>query len=72
MVAPDDKVVGSIVAANQGMPQCLARSGHTHGQRQQREEYSFRIIVAVGQSLVGTNAGVVIHIPGFGHADDRM
>src|SRR6185436_5568066 len=34
VIAPDDEVIGSEVAADEGVPQCLTRSGHTHCQRQ--------------------------------------
>ena len=38
VVAADDEVVGAVVAADDRVPQRLARAGHAHGQRQQRQQ----------------------------------
>src|SRR6266849_163179 len=46
MVPTDDQVVGSIVTANNGVPQRFARSGQTHRERHQRENDALRIVVA--------------------------
>ena len=46
VVAPDDEVIGAVVAADDRVPDRLARSGHAHGQRQQRQHDPVRIVVS--------------------------
>ena len=71
MVAADDQVGASVVPANQGVPERLAGTRHSHGERQQRQLRGVARIVA--QNLpVAADARVVIEVSRLRHADDRV
>ena len=72
VVAPDDNIVGAVIAADNGVPQGLARAAHAHRQRQQREQHPFAFVIVVDQGTVGTHAGVMIDVARPRHADYRM
>ncbi len=69
MVAADDQVVRAVVAADDRVPDGLARAAHAHRQRQQGQQDAVLVVVALGQRLVGANAGEVIDVAGLGHTD---
>ncbi len=72
MVAADDQVGCAIVAADQRVPERLARAGHAHRQRQQRQQDAVGSIVVLRQRLIGAHAREVVHIAGLGHANHRV
>ncbi len=71
MVAADDHVRATVVAADQPVPDGLARAGHAHGQVQQRHGRG-RLRVLVQHRLVAAHAGEVIDVAGLREADDRV
>ena len=71
MVTPDNHMGAAIIAADQRVPQSLARTGHAHGQRQKIER-GLAIGVMRQQRFIAAHAGVVIDIARLGHADDGM
>ena len=71
VVAADDEVRAAVVAADDRVPDRLARPAHPHRQRQQREVR--RVLrVVVHDRLVAADAGVMIDVARLGHADDRV
>ena len=72
VIAADDQVVGAVVAADDRVPQRLARAGQAHRQRQQGQQDAVRVVVAASEGLVGAHAGVVIDVAGLGHANHRV
>ena len=71
VVAADDEVRRAEVAADQRVPQRLARAGHAHRQRQQRQHRG-AMRVARHDRLVAAHTRVVIDIARLGHSDHRM
>ena len=69
VVAADDQVVRAVVAPDDRVPERLARPGHAHRQRQEREDDPIRLVVVLRQRLVGADAGVVIDVARLGHPD---
>ena len=62
-----DHVGAAVVLADDGVPQGFARTGHAHGQRQQRQHGEVvREVPADG--LVAVHARVVLQIARLGHA----
>ncbi|MPL71146.1 hypothetical protein SDC9_16917 [bioreactor metagenome] len=71
MVAADDHVGAAVVAADDAVPDRLARAGHAHRQVQQAERGG-RLRVLVEHRLVAAHAGEVVDIAGLGEADHRV
>ena len=72
VVAADDQVVGAVIAADDGVPDGLARAGHAHGQREQAQHGAALFVVVLVQGAVDAHAGVVVHVAGLGQADHRV
>ena len=72
VVPADDQVVCAVVAPYDGVPQRLPGAGEPHRQRQEGQENPVALVVAPGESLVGADAGVVVHVAGLGEADNRV
>jgi hypothetical protein len=71
MVAPDDHVRAAVVAADDAVPDRLARAAHAHGEVQKAHRGGGGGVL-VEHRLVAAHAGEVIDIAGLGHADDRV
>ena len=71
MIAADDEVRAAVVLADDGVPDGLARTGHAHGQVQQRQRRGL-LRVLLEHVLVAAHAGVVVDIAGLGQADHRV
>jgi hypothetical protein len=71
MVAADDEVAAAVVLPDDRVPDGLARTGHAHGQRQQRERDRVARI-PIEHRLVAADAGVVIDVPRPGHPHHRV
>lgn len=71
MVPPDNKMCCSKILSNDRMPYGLPRTRHAHSKREKR-----KVTHAVGifshDSLVDADARVMVDVPGFGEADDRV
>jgi hypothetical protein len=67
VLGPHDQVRAAIVLVHDGVPQGLARAGHAHGQRQQRQGGQVVGEVAA-DGLVAVHARVVVQVAGLGHA----
>ena len=71
MIATDDEVRRAEVLADDGMPDGFTRTSHTHGKREE-SKMPHAVGVLCHDSLVDTNAGVVIDVAGFGESDDGV
>ena len=71
VVAPHDEMGGAVVLADDGVPHRLPRTGHPHGQGQQRQRGGARR-VALEQRPVTPHAGVVIDVARLGQPHDGM
>ena len=65
------EVGGSVVLSDNGVPDGLSGTGHSHGQRQQ-SQVSHTVGVLGHQGLVRSNTGVVVHVSRLGETDDRV
>jgi hypothetical protein len=71
VIATDNEVCSSEVLADDGVPDGLAGTAHTHGEWQQGEG-SHAVGVAGQQRLVDADAGEVVDVTGLGEADDGV
>lgn len=71
VVTADDEVRGAVVLADDGVPQSLTGTAHSHGQRQQGES-SHAVGVSGQQSAVDADAGEVVDIARLGQADNGV
>lgn len=71
VVTTDDKVGGTVVLADNGVPQGLAGTSHAHGQGQEGEN-GHSVGVAGEESLVDADAGKVVNVSGLGETDDGV
>ena len=72
VVTADNEVGRAVVLADQRVPQCLTRTSHAHGQRQQAQEHAVLAVVPVRvlqDLLVAPHAGGVVDVAGLGHAN---
>ena len=71
VVAADDHVGAAVVAADDAVPDRLARAAHAHREVEERQRGG-RGRVLVEHRLVAAHAGEVVDVAGLGHADDRV
>ena len=71
MVAANDEMGAAVVLADQPVPDRLARAGHAHGEVQERHGGRGRRVF-VEHRLIAAHAREMVHIAGFGQADDRV
>jgi len=71
VVAADNEVGGTVVLADDGVPDGLAGTTHAHGKRKQTED-GHAVGVAVHDGLVDTDASEVVNVTGLGQADDGV
>lgn len=71
VVPAHDEVRGTVVLADDGVPDGLAGSTHAHGQRQQTQD-RHAVGVAREEGLVDAHARKVVNVAGLGQADDGV
>lgn len=71
MVTADDEVGGTVVLADNGVPDGLTGAGHTHGKGQKTQD-SHSVGVTGQESLVDTDTGEVVDVTGLGQTNDRV
>jgi len=71
VVTAHNEVGGTVVLTDNGVPDGLTGTTHTHGQTQQTED-GHAVGVTGKESLVGTDTGEVVDITGLGKTDDGM
>lgn len=71
VVTANDEVSGSVVLADDGVPEGLTGTSHAHGQGQEGEGcHSGR--VAANDGLVDTDTSEVVNVTGLGQTNDRV
>ena len=71
VVAPYDEVRRAVVFADDGVPDCFARAAHAHGEGEEAED-CHAVWIAGEKGLVHTDAGEMVDIAWFRHADDGV
>jgi hypothetical protein len=71
VVAADDKVRGTKVFADDGVPDGFARAAHAHGEGQ-KGKLGHAVGVGLDDGLVDANAGEGVDVAGLGEADDGV
>lgn len=71
VVTANDEVGGTVVLADNRVPNGLAGTAHTHGEGKETES-GHTVGVAGEKGLVDTDTGEVIDITGLGETDDRV
>lgn len=71
VITADDEVGRTVVLADDGVPDGLTGTTHSHGQGQKTQD-SHTVGVSRQESLVYTHTGEVIDITGLGQADDGV
>ena len=71
VVTTDDEVGSTVVLADNGVPDGLTGTAHTHSQRKQTEN-GHAVGVAVHDGLVDTDTGEVVNVTGLGETDDGV
>jgi hypothetical protein len=71
VVTTDNEVGSTVVLTDDGVPDGLTGTGHTHSKGQE-SEYGHAVRVAGHQRLVDTDTGEVINVTGLGQTNDRV
>jgi hypothetical protein len=71
VVTANNEVSGTMVLADNGVPDGLTGTTHTHSQRKETEN-SHAVGVAVHDGLVDTDTGEVVNVTGLGQANDGV
>jgi len=71
VIPTDNEVSSTVVLADNGMPNSLTWTTHSHRKRQQRQN-GHSVGVPGHNSLVYTDPGVVVDVSGLGKTDDWM
>lgn len=71
MVTTNDEVGRTMVLPDDGVPDSLTGTTHTHGQGQETQD-GHPVGVSGEESLVGTDTGEVVNVTGLGETDDRV
>jgi hypothetical protein len=71
VVTTNDEVGSTVVLADDGVPESLTRTTHSHGEGQESKG-SHTVGVTGQESLVDTDTGEVIDVTGLGETDDRL
>ena len=69
VVTADDEVGRTVVLADDGVPEGLARTTHAHSEGEQGEG-GHTVGVSGNESLVDTDTGEVVNVTRLGHADN--
>lgn len=71
VVTTDNEVGGTMVLTDDGVPDGLTGTTHTHGQAEQTQN-GHAVGVAGQESLVGADTGEVVNVTGLGQTDDGV
>jgi len=71
MIPTDNEMCGTMVLADDSVPDGLAGTAHAHGERQQAED-GHAVGVPRQQRLVDAHACEVVDVTGLGEADNRV
>lgn len=71
VVTTNNEVGGTVILTDDGVPDGLAGSTHTHGEGQQTQD-GHAVRVARQQGLVGPHTGEVVNVTGLGQTDDGV
>lgn len=71
VVTADNEVGGSVILADDSVPDGLTGTSHTHGKGQQSKD-SHAVGVTGHQRLVDTDTGEVVNVTGLGETDDGV
>jgi hypothetical protein len=71
VVTTNNEVGSTVVLADDGVPQGLAGTGHTHSQRKKGED-GHAVGVTGKEGLVNTDTGEVVNVTGLGETDDGV
>lgn len=71
VVTTNDEVGRTVVLSDNGVPDGLTRTTHTHSQRQQTQD-GHAVGVSSEKSLVHSHTSEVVDVTGLGQTDDRV
>lgn len=71
VVTADDEVSRTVVLADNGMPESLTGTTHTHGEREKAKD-GHTVGVTGEKGLIGTDTGEVVDITGLCEANNRV
>ena len=71
VIAADNEMRCTVVFANDGVPECLARPRHAHCKRKEGE-VRHAIGIHGHDRLVHAHTSIVVNVTGFGEANDGM
>lgn len=71
VVTTNNEVSGTMVLPDDGVPDGLTGTTHTHGQGQETQD-GHTVRVAGEESLVGTDTGEVVNVTGLGQTDNGV
>lgn len=71
VVTTNDEVSGTVVLANDGVPEGLTGTTHAHGQGK-KSQSGHAVGVSGQESLVDTDTGEVVNVTGLGETDDGL
>lgn len=71
VITPNDEVGSTVVLADDGVPESLTRTTHSHGEGQ-KSKGGHTVGVTGQESLVDADTGEVIDVTGLGETDDRL
>jgi hypothetical protein len=71
VVTTDNEVGGTMVLTDDGVPDGLTGTTHTHGQTQETQD-GHAVGVAGKESLVGADTGEVVNVTGLGETDNGV
>lgn len=71
VVTTDNEMCGTVILANDGVPDSFTRTTHAHSQRQ-KTEHSHAVWISRKKSLVDTDTGKVIDVARLGQTNDGV
>jgi len=71
VITTNDEVSRTEVLSDNGVPNCLTRSSHSHSERQESES-SHSLRVGTDDGFVDSDTGEVVDISGLGESDDGV
>lgn len=72
VVSADNEVGDAVILADEGVQDCLAGAGISHGERHYREHGALAVVIIVNEDFVAGHSRVGRDIVGFGFADQGM
>jgi hypothetical protein len=71
VVTTDNEVGGTMILADDGVPDGLTGTTHAHGQTEETQD-GHAVGVAGKESLIGADTGEVVNVTGLGETDDGV